>query len=402
MRNLWVSSLAWTLLATAAVGQSPAIGQTEVAWVNNSGNGAAILDATVHYPAVAPAVNAPVLPTTTGYPVVVFLHGWGRLGSEYYRMGQELASLGIVAVMMNTAQFSYLEMEADTRAMFGAIDAANSEVGGFFEGAMDMSRVGLMGHSMGGAVLSYVLNEAPNASASNPGYKCALGLAPVNPSIALAGTEVTVPIGLVSGQGDILTPPATHAIPYYAALVPAQGLKFHYQLNANCTHMNLVGLEQVNPAVFERTIKIAKGFFGQFLSGNVLGLEAVLGVDGESDPNLVLVEMDSAEPQSWGSDQLRVGQTTRISVAAETGFAGLIVANSLAPPQPTLIGTLLVDSASAFSVGESWIPGERLDVLITVPPLPELIGSGLAVQGAGATINSVFQLGSALSFTIDS
>lgn len=401
MRNLCVSSLAWALLASSVVGQAT-IGNTEVSWVNHSGAGTPVLTATVYYPAIVSAANAAVLPTTTGYPVVVLLHGWGRFGSDYYRMGQELATLGIIAVMVNSAQYSYTEMEHDTRAMFAAMGDANDEVGGFFEGTLDMSRVGLLGHSMGAAVLAYVLNDAPNAPSTNPGYKCALGLAPVNPAIALAGTEVRVPIGLVSGQGDTLTPPAMHAIPYYNALVPAEGLKFHYQMDASCTHMNLVGLEQVNSAVFSRTKKVVKGFFGQFLSGSVLGLEAVLGVDGQSDPNLVAVEMDTVVPQSWGSDTLRVGATTRVSVAAEAGFAGLIVASSLAPPTPTIIGTLLLDQATAFSIAEQFISGERLDVMISVPMLPELIGTHLAIQGAGATINSVFQLGSALSFTVGS
>lgn len=402
MRNLWVSSLAWALLAASVVGQSTVISSTEVSWANSYNVGTPVLTATVHYPAVAAVPNAAIQPTTTGYPVVVFLHGWGRLGSEYTRLGHELAKLGIVAIMLNTAQFNYTAMESDARAMFGAIVLANVQVGGFFEGKLDARRVGLLGHSMGAAVIAYVLNEAATATSTNPGYKCGLGLAPVNPAIAVAGTMVHVPIGLVSGQGDMLTPPATHAIPYYQSLVPLDGLKFHYQMNSACTHMNLVGLETIPSEVFSRTKKVVQGFFGQFLSGNVLGLEAVLGVDGLSDPNLVQVDMDAVVPQTWASSSLRVGATTRISVAAEAGFAGLIVADSMGLPTLTFIGTLLLDPATAFSIAETFIVGERLDVLITVPLVPQLIGTSFAVQGAGATIDSVFKLGSALSFTIGS
>ena len=400
MRNLWVSSLAWALLTASVVGQAAFVASTEVSWDNHSGAGTPVLTASVYYPAITSLSNAAILPTTTGYPVVVFMHGWGRLGSDYYRLGQDLAASGFIAVMMNTAQYSCTEMEHDTRAMFAAIGAANIADGGFFLGALDMSRVGLLGHSMGGAVISYVLNDARNAPTNNPGYKCALALAPANPAMVLAGTEVRVPIGLVSGLGDRLTPPASHAIPYYNALVPAAGLKFHYRMNGNCTHMNLAGLDSAHPAVFARTKKIMKGFFGQFLSGSTRGLEPVLGVEGMGDPNLVGVDMDSVVPQSWVASELRIGMTSRVSVVAEAGFAGLIMADSLAIPTATLVGTLLLDSASVFPVAEAFILGERFDVLITVPMIQELVGVSFAVQGGGATVNSAFSLGSAVTFTI--
>ena len=44
-----------------------------------------------------------------------------------------------------------------------------------------------------------------------------------------------------------------------------------------CDHMNLVGLSSNNPAVFARSQSIMTGFFGQFLSGSITGLEAILG-----------------------------------------------------------------------------------------------------------------------------
>jgi predicted esterase len=343
-----------------------------------------------------------VQPTVSGHPVVVFLHGWGRLGSDYYRIAHELAEMGIIAVMMNTGQHSYAVLERDARAMFEVLGTLSTQLDGFWEGAIDTSRVGLLGHSMGAAVISLVLNEGRNQLLTNPGYVCGLGLAPVNPAIVCSGSEVHVPFGLVSGRGDLLTPPPAHAIPYYNSLVPTEGLKFHYQLNANCTHMNLVGLAPNNPEIFARSRKICRGFFGQFLVGSLSGLEAILGVDGQADPNLVVVDVDSAVPQSWAADEMRVGSLTRVSVAAEAGYAGLIVASSMGLPTNTVIGTLLLDSSTAFSVGETVIAGERLDVMIYIPLLPEMIGVEFAVQGAGATISTSLSLGSALCFTIGS
>lgn len=400
MRKFWVSSLAWTLLASSAIGQA-VIATRDVSWPNTTGLGSPALDARVHYPIVPGSQTAELLPNPDGYPVVVFLHGFGMLGSDYNRLGNMLAEEGFVAVMLNTAQYSYTQMEADARAIYGAISAANSEPGNFFEGALQADCVGLLGHSMGGAVIAYVLDSSPSAAQSNPGYLCGLGMAPVNPAIAVASTTVEVPIGLVSGQGDTLTPPAAHAVPYYNSLAPTEGLKFHYEMGASCTHMNMVGFTTNKPDIFDRTSRIAVGFFGQFLGGSVTGLEASLGLDGISDPNLANLEMDAAVPQSWSDGPLRLGTSTRISVAAEAGFAGLLAAQATASATVTSFGPLLLDPASAFSIVETYIPGERLDVVLTVPNSLELLGTSFAVQGAGPTVNSVFQLGSAISFVIE-
>lgn len=397
MRTPWVTSLALALLVSAAVGQN-SISTIDVAWPNASGVGSPVLHARVHYPSVSTTTE--IQPTTNGYPVVVFLHGFGMMGNHYNRLGDWLAEEGFVAVMLNTAQYSYTDMEADARAMLPAIAAANQQPGGFFEGLLRSDRVGLLGHSMGGAVIAYVLNEDPNSASTNPGYLCGLGFTPVNPAIAVAGAMVEVPVGLVSGLGDTLTPPALHAIPYYNSLAPSEGLKFHYQMDLSCTHMNIVGLTSTNPKAFTRACRISSGFFGQFLSGSLVGLDAILGPDGQSDPQLASLEMDAAVPQSWASGALEIGTTTRISVAAEDGFAGLLAAQATSLPVATSFGPLLLDSASAFSVVETYIVGERLDVLLTVPNTPLLVGTTFAVQGAGATINSVFQLGSAVSFVI--
>ena len=402
MRNFVISTILSSLLAGVAVGQCTHIGNASVSWPNNYGSGSASLDADIYYPAICTGLNAPAMPSSGGHPVVVFLHGWGKLGSDYYRIGRELASMGMVAVMLNTARHSYTLMEEDTKAMFGAIHKATSTEGAFFQGSMDMSRVGLMGHSMGGAVLALVLNESPLAPSKNPGYKCALGIAPVDPALAVANTVVTVPIGLVSGLGDTLTPPYLHATPYYNSLVPAAGLKFHYKMDSVATHMNLVGLGQVNPVIFERCLKIVSGFFGQFFSDKLEGLETVLGVDGLAEPHLVSLDKETVVPQAWSDGQLRVGSQTRISVSAEAGFAGLIVASDVATPTQTSVGSLLLDPSSAVPLVETLIVGSRLDVIITVPALSQLIGTSFAVQGGGATINEPFKLGSAISFTIGS
>ncbi|MFN3243253.1 MAG: hypothetical protein ACE37K_17260 [Planctomycetota bacterium] len=402
MRNLWISSLAGVLLSGAIVAQN-AVGLADVAWPNPVAAGTPTLSARIHYPAQDPGFGARMLsvPSPDGFPVVVFLHGYGQLGNDYAQIGDSLAQEGFIAVMINTAMHSYQTLEQDARGMFPALVAANTALGSQFRGKLNMEQVGLLGHSMGGAVIAYVLDYDVASPVSNPGYTCGLALAPVNPAIAVSGTQIRVPLGIVSGQADPLTPPSTHAEPYYQSVTPLSGLKFHYQMGPTCDHMNIVGLLPHNPTVFERTQAIIRGFYGQFLSGSLTGLESVLGVDGESDPNLAQLDVQTSIPQAWSDGTLRIGQVTRVSVALEGGWGGLLAANSTTmQPTTTLVGTLLIDPNTAFTLAEGPVATQRLDVDILVPNLMALVGSTFAVQGGGATINDPFLLGSALGFEI--
>ncbi|HEB53438.1 MAG TPA: hypothetical protein ENI87_09315 [bacterium] len=335
-----------------------------------------------------------------GHPTVVFLHGFGFLGQDYWALGELLAENGFAAVMLNTAQFSYAELEDDARAMFVALGNASGSASGFFAGAFDTSRVGLLGHSMGGAVTAYVLNEDPFSMASNPGYVCGLALAPANPAMTSAGTNVRVPLGIVSGLGDMVTPPSLHADPYYAGIATTDGLKFHYQMGLAAQHMNIPGLLPTSPTVFERTKAIVVGYFGHFLRRSLSGLDAVFGPDGAGDPNLSTLEVDVAVPQVWADQPLTIGQTTRVSIALEAGLAGLLGAGATSAPIPTMFGTVLIDLSTAFTVAESVASSERIDFTIDVPNDPLLVGVNLAVQGVGVTVSQPLFLGTALEFSV--
>lgn len=402
MRQLWNLSIACAFVAGTLSAQQH-VGVTDVTWTNNSGAGSATLDARLHYPALLPGVDTRIIPapTSAGFPVVVFLHGYGLVGNDYAEIGDALARDGYIAVMLNTSQWSHISLEADARAVFEQMSALTADPVSIYWNTFDMNRVGLLGHSMGGAVISYVLNADPALTLVNPGYRCGLALAPVDPLLAGNGAVIEVPLGLVSGQGDTLTPPANHAWPYYQAVTPIEGLKFHYEMGLACDHMNICGLTPNSPAVFARTQQIACGFFGQVLGSTLTGLEAVLGVDGQSDPNLATLEVDTSVPQAWVDTPLRIGQTSRVSVTIENGWGGLLGAASTAQyPTATTVGNLWLDESSTFTLQQGPVTGERMDVIIPVPNIMALVGTSFAVQGAGPTVNTPFILGSALGFEI--
>ena len=404
LRHLCIALALW---CSALAGQQP-VGTMDVSWPNTSGNGTPMLDARLHYPAVAAGVGTRMKspPRSVGFPVIVFLHGYAVLGNDYGAMGDAIAEAGYVAVMLNTAMFSHTTMELDTQALYGAMTAETTDPQSPYYGKFDMERAGIMGHSMGASVIVYLLNEDPSTDPTtyciNPGYACGLALAPVDPALASSFMPVVeVPVGCISGLGDTLTPPVVHALPFYQSIDPKQGIKFHYMFGAACDHLNMCGLAPNTPAVFDRVQTIFRGFFGHFMQGSVTGLEGILGVDGQSDPNLASFQVETYVPQTWSDGQLSIGQTSRISVSIGGIFGLVLAANSLsALPVTTPFGDLLIDPVTVATFQQGLSATERFDAPISVPNTSSLIGVELALQGAGPTSTAPFRLGSALSFVI--
>jgi hypothetical protein len=393
MRRLSTLALAVAAFAAVLPAQGPlAVGTHDVAWANQSGLGTPVLAARVCYPSPTGGVDAPILPATNGWPVVVFLHGFSLLGSDYSSLGAAWASEGFAVVLLDTAQFTPLDQEADGRAMFAALATANLEPTEFFHGAFDTRRIGVAGHSVGGGTMGLILS-------ANPGYRCGFALAPVSPGSVVAA-QVTVPFGLVVGTGDIITPAAVFSRPYYAAVAPSSGLKFWFLMDRTCTHMNLVGLAP-GARVFARTTAIGVGFFRHFLDVDPNGIERCLGPAVTDDVTVIGMMQQIVEPRIWASGPLSIGSTVRMSVAAEPGVCGILAAAELVSGVPTAFGTLQLDAASLirWSTGIVARP-RRHDAWLTVPFDLSLIGTKMAFQAIGASTESPFQLGSAAEFVI--
>ena len=397
MRTLVVSLF---LMAAPLAAQSPlAVGIRDVSLPNTTGQGSGNLTARIHYPAVVAGTNAAVLPRTGGWPVVVFLHGFAAVGNNYAPVGNALASNGFIAVMSNTTQFDNQGQEYDGRALHSALVVANATVGGPFAGALDMGNVGLLGHSMGGGNVGNVLSN-------NPGYRAGFCMAPVPPRGTNAA-NVRVPLGIVAGQGDAITPVATNAQPYYAALANYASAKCYYLMNGDCTHLNVCAFSLVSAtdnAVFARSMALTLGWFDRWLRNGPLGLDAVLGPTPRSDARLVSASQQFVEPQVFASGLFGVGQTTRLSVAAEAGFAGIGFASSLAPALPTPFGDLLLDAPTAVlqwsGLTGSGPSSQRYDASVSVPADPVFAGLPFALQALGVDRTGALRLGNALAFTI--
>jgi Chlorophyllase enzyme len=391
--------LACSVFVGAAIGQSTAHhGALLVSWPNTTGVGSPVLDAMVHYPATASGYGTPIVPRAGGYPVIVFLHGYDKLGLDYNDLGFAWARAGFTVVMPNTARTDLALLIQDAQAMPSAIAAANLDPQSPLAGMFAVSTMGVAGHSMGGLACTV-------AQASCQLYDACLALAPVDPTPLgpLAGL-VTVPFGIIVGQGDFITAPQVHAQPLFNSLGTADGLKFLYLMNQDCAHNNIAGLDNFPSAeVFPRTIDIGIGFFRHFLIADPLAMDRCVGAVAQAETRLVSIEQEVLAPQIWVSDMLQVGHRTRISVAGQPGMAGVLVALGQQPGLLTPLGMLLLDPSSVALLNAGPVSAEgRLDTLFDVPENPGLIGFSLSFQALGDAISGVAMFGSAITLIVES
>ncbi len=381
----------------AMPGQAPLpVGSRDVAWSNPTGVGSGTLSARVLYPATAAGSGTPVLPQAGGWPVVVFLHGFAVLGNSYQPLGTDWAQQGCIVVLSNTAQFDNVGQEADGRALFAAIGIANAAAGPL-QGAFDVQRIALAGHSMGGGNVANVL-------AQNPGYRGGVAIAPVPPR-GNNGALVATPLGIVAGTGDTITPPASNATPYYQALTGYRGCKFLYLMNGDASHTNLAGLfvsGATATAVFQRSSAVAFAGLRHVLGTSPSALEPALGPAALAELRLVSLQQQFADPLVWTSAPLVLGASLRASVGMEPGLGGLAAA--FAPPVGPLatpFGDLLLDPALAFVVSVGVVGNERrFDTPLVLSSDPALVGAPLSLQAIGPSVARPLQLGSAIGLVV--
>lgn len=368
-------------------------GYRDVAFPNTTGQGTPYLFSRVVYPSETGGHFAPVAPNTNGWPVIVMLHGFSMWGQHYTLLGETWAKAGFLVLQLDTGIFDYLVLAADAQAAIGALAVANAEQGGFFEGAIDVHRVGLAGHSMGGGVLGMVL-------ATNPDYRCGLALAPVFPGAATAA-QVHVPVGIVVGQGDTVTPWQTLSLPYYQALAPQSGLKFCYVMNGSCDHMNVAGLSGANHPVSLRVADLTTGFFRHFLGVDHTGLDRCLGPAALQAPQFASLLKEVVEPQIWAAAEPEIGHSVRVSVVAEEGPSATLAAVSMGSGVQTTYGTLLLDPTTLYTWNLAYVQRDgRIDALLNTPNDRNLIGFTVALQILGAGVVAPLRFGSAAEFVI--
>ncbi len=391
LQRVFIPAIGALLFAGSVATQSFPVGFTDTVFANTTGSGSASIPCRVWYPASQAGMNTPRVPLAGGRAAIVWLHGFSQIGSSYGPLGEHFAAAGYIVVGHETARFSRTTQEADGRALFTSIGQANATVGGLFEGAFAMNRIGVAGHSMGGGNTAEVLSQ-------NPGYRAGVALAPV--AAAGAGT-VDVPMLIIHGQGDLIVPWQTGGQPLYQAL-QASNRRVLYLLNSDAGHNNVTGIFLFSAAdreVWDRCSLVSLGFFDAELRRQTEGLEEVVGLAGRAEPRLVSIDSTVADPALWSIGAPMLGGSVRFTTWGQPGGA-LLLAALMPGSLQTSFGLLELDPGSLSVLASGTAGPDGLDShSFPVPPVPALVGLSLSFQSLAAT-TSIPKLSGSITVTV--
>ncbi|MBZ6288323.1 alpha/beta hydrolase [Streptomyces olivaceus] len=166
-------------------------------------------------------------PTSTAdgtFGAVVISPGYTAYQSSVAWLGPRLASQGFVVFTIDT-NTTLDQPDSRGRQLLAALDylTGRSSV----RERIDSSRLGVMGHSMGGG-------GSLEAAKSRPSLQAAIPLTPWN--LDKTWPEVSTPTLVVGADGDTIAPVASHAEPFYSSL-PSATDRAYLELN-NATHFS--------------------------------------------------------------------------------------------------------------------------------------------------------------------
>ncbi|MEU1252396.1 alpha/beta hydrolase [Streptomyces chartreusis] len=172
---------------------SYAVSQTSVSSLSVSGFGGG----TIYYP------------TSTGdgtFGAVAISPGYTAYESSIAWLGPRLASQGFVVFTIDTLT-TLDQPDSRGRQLLAALDYLTERSS--VRTRIDASRLGVMGHSMGGG-------GSLEAAKSRPALQAAIPLTPWN--LDKTWPEVTTPTLIFGADGDTVAPVASHAEPFYSSL----------------------------------------------------------------------------------------------------------------------------------------------------------------------------------------
>lgn len=250
---------------------------------NPTSEGTKLLRSLVFYP-TKPGNKLLAEAPKDGFKVLVFLHGRGGPAGVYTPLGKTFAKQGYIVVLSDTARSDALKQVQDGKALFKALSIVNKTPGSFWQGALNMKKVGLSGHSMGGGSTAHIL-------ADNPGYAAGFCFAPWQGSARFVGNanRIKAPIGIVHGKGDKVLRWNSTGKRLYDALSKDCD-RFLYLMDESVNHynvaLNIPFRKKSDKTIYLSTEKLCLAFFDMHLKNRSEALTALLK-ENNGDKRLV-------------------------------------------------------------------------------------------------------------------
>ncbi|AJP05992.1 lipase [Streptomyces cyaneogriseus subsp. noncyanogenus] len=166
-------------------------------------------------------------PTSTSdgtFGAVVISPGFTALQSSIAWLGPRLASQGFVVFTIDT-NTTVDQPDSRGRQLLAALDYLTERSS--VRSRIDSSRLGVMGHSMGGG-------GTLEAAKTRPSLQAAIPLTPWN--LDKTWPEVRTPTLIIGADGDTIAPVASHSEPFYSSL-PSSTDRAYLELNG-ATHFS--------------------------------------------------------------------------------------------------------------------------------------------------------------------
>jgi dienelactone hydrolase len=331
--------------------------------------------ALLYYPATQAGNDTPFDGSGGPYAGVSFGHGFLQQPTIYDSTLRHLATHGflVIATESYTGFFPNHSLYADDLLhCLTWLERADADAGSALFGAVDTGAFGLSGHSMGGgaSVLAAARDGRVRAVAN-------LAAAETNPSAIDAMGRVRVPVSLLSGSEDSITPPGQHQEPMYGAgSAPRQlpsllGGSHCGFLDSNVIFCDSGSLPRAEQLALTR--RLLTEFFALHLRGEQGVWSAVWGPGALDDPRVSLTRDSGVEVEAPGG-------VWRVRAGSGGSFAA-VVRNT--GPVATALAPVLEGSPWAWGadpgVTEPLAPGESREVRISMVPGPDQAGEAASV-----------------------
>ncbi|MCW5775860.1 MAG: dienelactone hydrolase family protein [Phycisphaeraceae bacterium] len=172
--------------------------------------------ALLYYPATAPGNGTPFDPSGAPYRAISFGHGFLQQPTMYDSTLRHLATHGYFAIATESyTGFSpnHSKYADDMLYCLTWLENASDDQNSPYYNTLDTEAgYGLTGHSMGGGASILAAARDARVRALAP-----IAAAETSPSAIAQMDDLTIPVSLISGSQDTITPPSQHQIPMYNA-----------------------------------------------------------------------------------------------------------------------------------------------------------------------------------------
>ena len=394
------------LVAQNPQGRGPyRVGVREIAF-SNPYAGSASIPCFVSYPGKAPLKGADLDRRGAPYPVIVFGHGYGALGTNYRNLAEHFASWGFVFVAPNTFQHGPIASQSlDMQALTRILRDEGSRRSSFFAAAVDINHLGVSGHSMGAGAAAGVLGSSADVQAG-------VLLAPWDggkgqPDASDAMRTARAPFQILVGAGDTLTPASTHSIKFYQKASHVRDYRGMLTLWSGCGHGAVAGF--INPSNVDdveayRLCRLQMtAFLLAYLQERDDMLDVAVGELAHAEPRFDRLEYTVADPNLYITGAPGVGGSLDYHVMARADTPVLLYA-ATTPGEWRIpgLGVLGLDPSEMVFVAS--MPTSQRQTLHVVAPIPNqysLAGLKIWIQAAAANQHNTYRLTPTRSFAIE-